>query len=241
MKNFIRKHVFQHKRNRLSNNIANFAIADRHQLQLWQTDKSMKVYARHFSDKDLNFRLDTVLQFGESWDVMGVAVLINPGSARPIAEIGSDITTRLLSITGLADNWKEFSADSTMRQLAKIFSGWYVGEDKPMNGCILLFNLFKLRDKNLTEALELQSKCRSEYLFSSRNDISRLADAERIYLGWGNAGKYQLRQYAEPIFEVVKSRCPYLNPDFIRNAFYHPGYINRSYKKESTRRWLEKF
>lgn len=192
---------------------------------------AMKVYARYFSDKDLNFRLDTILQFGSSWDVVGAAVLINPGSACPIAEIDCKTTAHLSSIAGHADCWKEFSADATMRQLAKIFTGWYAGEDKPLNGCILLFNLFNLRDKNLTEALELQKNCKSEHLFSTEADIARLDDVERIYLGWGNPGKYQLRQYAEPIFEKVKSKCSYLDTTFDRNAFYHPGYINRSYKR----------
>ena len=124
--------------------------------------------------------------------------------------------------------------------LAEIFSGWYAGEDKPLNGCVLLFNLFNLRDKNLTEALELQNNCKSEHLISTKMDIARLADVDRIYLGWGNTGKYQLRQYAEPIFEAVKSKCPYLDAAFEHNAFYHPGYINRSYKHNPTTQQIVK-
>ena len=42
----------------------------------------MKVYARYFSEDGLNFRRDTILRFGDSWDVIGAAVLINPGSHR---------------------------------------------------------------------------------------------------------------------------------------------------------------
>ena len=201
----------------------------------------MKVYARYFSEDCLNFRRDTILRFGDSWDVIGAAVLINPGSAHPLAEIDSEtIIAHLSSITGHSDCWKEFSADATMGQLAKIFSGWYAGEDKPLNGCVLLFNLFNLRDKNLTEALELQNYCKSEHLISTKMDIARLADVDRIYLGWGNTGKYQLRQYAEPIFEAVKSKCPYLDAAFEHNAFYHPGYINRSYKHNPTTQQIVK-
>lgn len=200
----------------------------------------MKVYARYFTEYGLNFRRDTILQFGECWDIIGAAVLINPGSAKPIGDVGSDTIARLADITGHSDSWQEFSADPTMGQLAKIFGGWYAGEDKPLNGCILLFNLFNLRDKNLNEALELQKDCKSEHLFTTETDLSRLADIDRIYLGWGNTGKYQLRQFAEPIFDAVKAKCPYLDPDFNRNAYYHPGYINRSYKRNPTTQQIVK-
>ena len=75
----------------------------------------MKVYARYFSEDGLNFRRDTILRFGDSWDVIGAAVLINPGSAHPLAEIDSEtIIAHLSSITGHSDCWKEFSADATM-------------------------------------------------------------------------------------------------------------------------------
>lgn len=200
----------------------------------------MKVYARYFTKNGLEFRLDTVLQFGNNWDIVGAAVLINPGSAKPIAGVDHETASQLSIVTGLKGNWQQFSPDATMGQLAKIFSGWYAGKTLPINGCILLFNLFNLRDKNLSEALELQKNCHSEYLFSTETDIRRMAEVERIYLGWGNAGKYQLRQYAEPIFEAVKARCPYLDADFNRNAFYHPGYVNRSYKHNPTTQKLVK-
>lgn len=191
----------------------------------------MKVYARYFSENRLNFRLNTVLQFGDSRNIIGASVLINPGSARPISEPDSETISALESITGYGDNWRQSSPDATMRQLAKIFSGWYAGDEKPLNGYILLFNLFNLRDKDLGEALELQRNCDSGHLFSTENDITRISEVEKIYLGWGNTGKYQLRQYAEPIFDAVKAKCPYLDPDFDKNSFYHPGYINRSYKR----------
>lgn len=132
----------------------------------------MKVYARYFSENRLNFRLNTVLQFGDSRNIIGASVLINPGSARPISEPDSETISALESITGYGDNWRQFSPDATMRQLAKIFSGWYAGDEKPLNGCILLFNLFNLRDKDLGEALELQRNCDSRHLFSTEKNIN---------------------------------------------------------------------
>lgn len=177
-----------------------------------------------------------MLQFGDSWDTIGAAVLVNPGSAFPVG-VPDDLTVRCLSaLTGQKDSWQQFSPDPTMGQLAKIFNGWYAGSEQPLDGCILLYNLFNLRDKNMGEALELCHECRSEHLFTTETDIRQLSGQRRIYLGWGNAGKYQLRQYAEPIFEAVREKCPYLDPVFDRNAFYHPGYVNRSYRNNPTTR-----
>lgn len=203
----------------------------------------MKVFARYFSENDLNFRCNTVLQFGDSWDVIGAAVLINPGSAKPVGDVDACTLEKLASITGETTEWHSFTVDSTMRQLEKIFNGGYVGDATPLNGVILLFNLFNLRDKNLAEALELHKTCKSPYLFTTETDIDSLKSIDRIYLGWGGAGRYNLRCQAEQIFNAVKDKCNYyLDTNFNKNAFYHPGYVNRSYKRNNiTKQILNSF
>ena len=191
----------------------------------------MKVFARYFSENGLNFRVNTRVQFGTSFDVIGAAVLINPGSARPIEEVDSETLPKLKEITGKDSDWKVFSADSTMRFLEKIFNGSYVGRPKELNGVVMLFNLFNLRDQNLENALRLKDKCESKLLFSAEDDLTLIEKAPKIYLGWGEAGKSQgLLPYAEKIFERVKnSQSYYLKSNFSDNRFYHPGYVNRSY------------
>ena len=78
----------------------------------------MKVYARYFSQNGLNLRTNTILQFGESFDIIGAAVLINPGSAKPLNKpLYQEQLHLLSSITGKFDHWQEFSIDSTMRHL----------------------------------------------------------------------------------------------------------------------------
>jgi len=203
----------------------------------------MKVYARFFSEDVLNFRQNTVLQFGDSWDIIGAAVLINPGSAKPIGKVHQDELMHLEALTSKSDCWDLFSADPTMNQLEKIFNGWYLGTEKPLNGVILLYNLFNLRDKDLGQAIELQKSCGSPLLFTTDADIEAMKAIDHIYLGWGNAGKGPLHEYAQRIFEAVKTRLAYyINPDFDRNAFYHPGYVNRSYRHNpTTKRILTEF
>ena len=52
----------------------------------------MKVYTEYFNIEDGNaFRIKTLLQFGESTDLIGSAVLINPGSAEPIRNADHDL------------------------------------------------------------------------------------------------------------------------------------------------------
>lgn len=47
----------------------------------------MKVFAR-FTQKDgFEYRFDTLLQFGDSWELIGNIVLANPSSAKPIKNI----------------------------------------------------------------------------------------------------------------------------------------------------------
>lgn len=41
----------------------------------------MKVYAEYFEEDGLLYRRNTLLQFGDSWDLIGSAVLANPGCA----------------------------------------------------------------------------------------------------------------------------------------------------------------
>ena len=195
----------------------------------------MNVYARYYSENGLNFRTNTILQFGDSWNVIGASVLINPGSADSIGDVTQDELAHLKAVTKHTSNWCRFSSDPTMNQLAKIFNGWYLGKEKALNGIILLSNLFNLRDKDLNQALELQKSCCSELLFSTDADIAALEDTDNIYLGWGNTGKGALRHYAQQIFNAVKSRIGYyVDSDFDRNAFYHPGYVNRSYRYNAT-------
>ncbi len=194
----------------------------------------MRVFARYFTENGLDFRLNTVLQFGDSWLVIGAAVLINPGSAKPICCVGDEELSQLSKISEGDYSWYEFSPDSTMRQLEKIFGGWYAGEEKPLGGIILLFNLFNLRDQKLETALAKQKECKSRYLFINEKDIELIKGMDKVYLGWGNVGKLDgnLRPIAESIFSSLYPGLKYyLKENFEDNAFYHPGYINRSYKR----------
>lgn len=190
----------------------------------------MKVYARYFEENGLGFRRDTILQFGNSWDLIGSIILINPGSAAPRSTpIQPDVLERLLTFQANdPDSWKEFSPDSTMWQIEKLFNGRFIGQNKPLNGVIQLFNLFNLRNADLSKALKLFKTISNSNIVSVEEDITRIRE-KPVYFGWGNAGKYPLKDIAEKIFEKTP-RQPYLNDKFEDNSFYHPRYLQMKHK-----------
>ena len=112
------------------------------------------------------------------------------------------------------------------------------------SGVIQIFNLFNIREADLSQALHLYdeaSPCVYEQqanpppsslisppssilLSTTEQDISQLKGP--VYLGWGPLGSDgRFRQKAQMIFDAVKDRMNYLNPDFDSNPFFHPLYL----------------
>ncbi len=87
----------------------------------------MKVYAQYFEFNRLKYRLNTILQFGDSFAHIGNIILANPGSSKPVGnidEISKDsIKTFFNSFKGRKFNdlnWYKFSVDTTMQVIEKI-------------------------------------------------------------------------------------------------------------------------
>ena len=53
----------------------------------------MNVYAEYIEENELSFRTNTILQFGDSWELIGNIVLANPGSATPVEKIDNEQST----------------------------------------------------------------------------------------------------------------------------------------------------
>ena len=200
----------------------------------------MKVYAEYFVDKGIEYRTNTLLQFGDSWRLIGNVVLANPGSSTPSPAISDDENKKLECFwqqyrKNLANfemkNWSRFEPDSTMRFIRNIFSGYYINEDIELNGIVQLFNTFNVKNQNLAEAIE-QSKTWSDKLFS--RGVESCFHDKPTYFGFTDAvlKNNNLRNVACEIFnnanELTKS-VYHLN--FDDNIFYHPFYVNTAYKR----------
>lgn len=200
----------------------------------------MKVYAEYFEENGLSFRTNTILQFGNSWDLIGNIVLANPGSATPINKISNDEAGRLKLFYNdfrnnknfKIDNWHEFSSDQTIQRIEKIFNGSYLQKNKELNGVIQLFNTFNIKNQNLEEAIS-QIGVDSNLLFSI--GIEKYFHNKPTYFGFSNKvlNSDILRPIAENIFNNSSDeiRSIYKNK-FEDNSFYHPTYINRAINQD---------
>lgn len=208
----------------------------------------MRVFAEYIElSNGHKYRKKTLLKFGDSQHVIGSAVLINPGSAEPISAL-STADEKWLSQFYLANHafdlmnvaeWREFSCDATMRFLAKIFNGSYLGEELALNGVIQLFNCSYYKDQYLDEAREYLN-VNTDFMF---NEYPLLLD-KPVYFGWGNEGKRgSVHQTAKTIFTKYNlALTPIYEPNFYCNPFYHPMYVNRSYKSnKKTQKLLADF
>src|SRR5690606_15258229 len=102
----------------------------------------MKVYAEYIEKGGIKYRRNTLLHFGDSYDLIGSAVLINPGSAKPISKIfNMDRIVEFYQNTHRTnlekpELWHAFSVDPTMDRLAKVFNGWYIQNIKDLHGIV---------------------------------------------------------------------------------------------------------
>lgn len=120
-----------------------------------------------------DYRWDTILQFGTSWDVIGSVVKKNPGSAKPLNSVREPTTLEHLKrfsnepkYDWQSHVWYSFSSDDTMQKVEKLFCAYY--KTSILNGVILIFNLMNVRDPNLE--LTLIKNNSASYSFSKTTD-----------------------------------------------------------------------
>lgn len=203
----------------------------------------MKVYAEFINDETLLFRTRTLLQFGDSWNLIGSVVMKNPGSATPANKVDPEISERLSKYYNEKinfDNWFVSKGDSTMRDIEPIFNGKYVGRTTQLNGIIQIFNLSNICSPSVEVAHNKGNECNSRYLLPNiEENISQFKN-KPVYVGFGDFYTNKkskhfdfLKTSAEKIFEFVKnSEFDYLEEDFLidnhyfhKNSFYHPQYL----------------
>jgi len=200
----------------------------------------MKVYAEYVEENGLEFRTNTILQFGESWELIGNVVLANPGSAMPLNKINAIEIEKLKLFYSRyrdnqdfnQDNWYEFADDATMRFVEKIFNGGYLNKYKELNGVIQLFNTFNIKNQNLEEAVK-QIGTKSTLLFSV--GIEKYFNDKPTYFGFSNEvlNNEILQPVAKNIFNNSSKKVKSIyKENFTENSFYHPMYINRAYNQE---------
>lgn len=120
----------------------------------------MKVFTHYTKiTEQEEFRWRTLLQFGESWDIIGSVVMKNPGSAA-VSRAVTDPET-LQALQGFDENtsketWFEFTPDQTMYCIRDLFREYYsANTHKDLNGVIQIFNLFYGSNRNCGASVKL--------------------------------------------------------------------------------------
>lgn len=211
----------------------------------------MRVFTHCYKKGDNKYRWRTILQIGDSWEKCGTIFMKNPGSSNnknPEEQSIDDMSVlehlREFDDTKelLSSKWYEFTKDSTMDCVKKLFEEYYNAQGESLNGVIQIFNLFNIRDKNLSDAIKkLRRNISDDFIFSTKYDIDHIVPP--VYIGWGNLWKNPtLRKNAEEIFNAVKNNNSYLCDGIQNNKFYHPLYLmvygkNREKCKEEMNRF----
>lgn len=208
----------------------------------------MKIFAEFIDENEISYRRTTLLQFGDSWDLIGSAVLKNPGSAKRKSNIGDEDFRNVIKLYPLENlnpnTWYNSTQDPTMAFLGKIFSGSYIRKERQLNGVIQLFNLHYIKDANIVTAREKIKNNYSIHLYKNVDEIISLFKDKPVFLGWFN--EYNLSEdtqtKSKKIFDYINDgKYMYLRPTLCDNKFYHPIYINRAFKIQPIQETLNSF
>jgi hypothetical protein len=207
---------------------------------------TIKVYADFTQENGIDYRKKTLLQINGGTKLLGSAVLINPGSAKPLSDncdetfISQFFKTNHAEESIAINTWKEFSVDPTMHQLVKIFDGTYAtGSPTKLEGVIQLFNCFYLMEKDLQIALEWykqQSAKKPEEPLKNTFQEDKYFKDMPVYFGWGKTGKTddKIKDTAQNIFKTYQQKQTSIyNTTFEDNPFYHPRYVNIAYTRNA--------
>lgn len=153
---------------------------------------SMRCFARweKEANSEVFFRDQTILQFGDSWELLASFVLLNPGSALPLNDADQTEYLRSKALpffvepTG-GETYVEFSIDRLMNDVIKLFASEYSG------GSIRLHNLFNLKNQVSNEALDQFVANQTHPKMLTKEQDVKFCDAPVIIASGGNANNNQ--------------------------------------------------
>lgn len=201
----------------------------------------MRCFARwnKEDDSEVFFRDQTILQFGDGWDLRANFVLLNPGSALPLndTEQTEFLKSRKLPFfvePVAGEQYVEFSIDRLMNDVIKLFASEYSG------GTIRLYNLFNLKNQNSSAALDQLSTNQAHPKMFAQDEEIKFGDAPVIIASGGNAKnnprlKQELVRYialarAENLYKITgmgKSAYSIVKAEPDSTGYidsYHPSY-----------------
>jgi hypothetical protein len=200
-----------------------------------------KCFAKWKEDQKYNvcFRDQTILQFGDSWELLASFVLLNPGSALPIDREPYDgfLESKNLPfyVNGNGCSYYRFSIDRLMNDLLGLYSKKYFS-----GGVLKLYNLFNLKNQNSGSAIaQFKANRHHSDMFTASEEIcfddapvviasgyqafkdEALTNELQKFIALADANQlYSLSKVADKLFEIRKAQLDKNG----RIASYHPSY-----------------
>jgi len=211
----------------------------------------MKVYAEFIEDDGLLFRTKTLLQYGNSWDLIGSIVMKNPGSAKPgnpLSEYSKNGISDFYSKQIDFKNCTEASNNPTLKKIVSFFNGSYLQKNIKLNGIIQVFNIYNICEPKIKFVYQKAENSNTNLLFIDLKNTIKQFKNKPVYLGFFDFYTYKktkhsdyLQSIASGIFDYVKnSNFMYLPcDDIIDNPMYHP--FSPQINKRRSLPILEKF
>ena len=200
----------------------------------------MKCFARWAKDDTTGFyfRDQTILQFGDSWDLKANFILLNPSSALPKDENDQTEYLRSKNLPFFIEpqdyeKYVEFSIDRLMVDILELFKSHFDG------GTIRFYNLFNLKNQNSGEAIKQFEENKFHPKMFTKNYEIRFCDAPVIVATGKSAYqknlKTELIRYIRlanqdklyKLGKIAKNRFSFLKAAPDKTGFidsYHPSY-----------------
>ena len=189
-------------------------------------------------DSYLSFRDQTILQFGDSWNLLANIVLLNPGSAMPVKEKGIQnkyLEDKNLSFYVSGDGeYYEFNLDPLMKNLIKLYSSKYDG------GVIKIYNLFNLKNQKSNKAIDEYKQYHEIELIHTKKEEIKYNDKPVIIATGDNVFSHEklinelkkyislakeeqlfsLQKFQDKSYKIERAK---LNEDLLIES-YHPSF-----------------
>lgn len=198
----------------------------------------MRCFARWHEDEQrgIFFRDQTILQFGDSWNLVASLVLLNPGSAVPLG-VPKTEELRKMELPYFiepsdGEHYYEFRLDPLMRNVLGAFSKIFAG------GAVKIYNAFNLKNKDSKEALlQLTGLFGHPSLLDDKQNIVFLSAPVIFGPGMSAANNPLLRRQLQKYIDLAGDEVRYgiqrighrrfaairVNPDRALYS-YHPSY-----------------
>ena len=167
----------------------------------------MKVYAEFIDDNGLLFRTKTLLQYGDSWDLIGSIVMKNPGSAKPGTPLNEDSKIGISEFYAEDinfENWTEASNDPTLKKVAAIFDGSYLEKNIELDGIIQVFNIYNICEPKIKFAYQKAENSNTDLLFINLNKTIKQFRNKPVYLGFFDFYTFKKTRHSDYLQSISK-------------------------------------